>query len=159
MKRIKPLNGLLAASLVYILSGCAGFQVSAPNPSDFNAVYNGFSQDASGRMVIPVTFTKAVDQSTVVVNQTLFLKFTKNPNAGATLVWSADSKTLTITTVQTRDELMSFNPDDGFCLTLKGSSKIESKGNVVKSKAGVILDGDYNGKPGGDYHMCFFIIG
>jgi hypothetical protein len=159
MKKINSFHGLLFIGLIIILSACRTFQVSAPRPTDFNAVYNGFSQDALGHMVIPVTFTEAADQSTVTVGVTLFLKFTRDANANATLSWSADSKTLTITTVKTRDDLMSFNPDDGFCLTLRGSSKIIPNGSVVKSNRGVALDGNYDGRPGGDYHMCFFIIG
>jgi hypothetical protein len=160
MKKIKSFHGLLLIGLIIIfLSACKTFQVSDPRPSDFNAVYNGFSQDAAGHIVIPVTFNEAVDQSTVAVGVTLFLKFTKDPNTTATLSWSADSKKLTITTVKTRDQLMSFNPDDGFCLTLRGSSKIIPNGSVVKSRAGVVLDGNYDGKPGGNYNMCFFIIG
>jgi hypothetical protein len=135
MKKIKAFNGLLFAGLFLILSGCQTFQVSTPKPSDFNAVYNGFSQDPQGHMVIPVTFNDAVDTLTVIVGKTLFLKFTKNPNANATLMWSPDLKKLRITTLQTRDELMQFDPDDGFCLTLKGTSRA---GNVVKSKKGMI---------------------
>jgi hypothetical protein len=159
MKKSRSFYGLLLAGIIAFLSSCSVFQVSSPKPTDFNAVYNGFSQDAAGHMVIPVTFTQPVNQSTVIVGRTLFLKFTKDANAAATLSWSADSKTLTITTVKTRDELMSFNPDDGFCLTLRGSSKLTPAGNIVTNQKGIALDGNYDGKPGGDYHMCFFIIG
>lgn len=159
MKKIKSLHVILFAGLIIVLASCkVVFQVSSPKPSDFNAVYNGFSLDATGHLVIPVTFTQAADQSTVVVGTTLFLKFTKDANAAATLSWSADSKTLTITTVKKRDELMAFNPDDGFCLTLRGSNKIPG-GPVVKNTNGIVLDGNYDNVPGGNYNMCFFIIG
>ena len=158
MKKTKPFHGILFMTLAVILSSCVSFRISSPKPSDFNAVYNGFSQDATGHMVIPVTFTQAVDQSTVAIGRTVFLKFSKDPNAAATLSWSADSKVLTITTVKTRDELMSFTPDDGFCLSIRGSSKIPNT-NIVTNTKGVALDGNYDGKPGGNYNMCFFIIG
>jgi hypothetical protein len=155
MKKTKNLFGLFVAGSVLALTSC-GFRVTSPTPSDVTATYNGFSSNASGQLIIKVSFSDPVNQNTVVARKTLLLKFTKNANANATLSWSLDSKVLTITTVDTRDNLMSFQPDDGFTLTLIGRDRGDG---VVKSTGGAALDGDYDGNAGGDYRKGFFIIG
>lgn len=155
MKKTNKLFGLPVLVLLVTLASCS-FRVTSPTPSDVTATYNGFSSNSSGQLIIKLNFSDPVNQSTVIAQKTLLLKFTKNANAAATLSWSLDSKVLTITTVETRDNLMSFQPDDGFTITLIG----RDRGNgVVKSSGGTILDGDYDGNAGGDYRKGFFIVG
>jgi hypothetical protein len=155
MKKLNWLSRLLICSLFISLCSCS-FRVTAPLPSDTTAAVNGFSMDPTGHLVIKVTFSDPVDRSTVITQKTLILKFAKNANESATLLWSADNKTLTITTVDRRDDIMTFSPDGGFSLTLIG---VDTGNGVVKSTKGAILDGDYSGKPGGNYVKGFTIIG
>jgi hypothetical protein len=51
---------------------------------------------------------------------------------------------------------MNFHPDDGFTLTILGT---DNGNGVVQSTTGVTLDGNYDGKPGGNYVKVFRIIG
>ena len=152
----KHFRWLIISSFLISIMSCVSFRVTSPLPSDTTATVNGFSLNSSGQIVIPVVFSESVDISTVIANKTLILKFSKNPNETATLTWSPDNKTLTIVTVDKRDDLMSFHPDDGFSLTLLG---IDNGNGVVKSTSGTILDGDYNKKAGGNYVKGFTVIG
>ncbi|HTK20299.1 MAG TPA: hypothetical protein VL442_12315 [Mucilaginibacter sp.] len=154
MKRSTCLNWLIVFGLFVPLLGCS-FRVTAPLPSDTTATVNGFSTDASGHLVITVSFSDPVNESTVIPQRTLILKFAKNANENATLTW-LNSKTLKIVTVDKRDDLMVFAPDGSFSLTLIGT---DVGNGAVKSTSGAILDGNYDGKPGGDYVKGFTIIG
>lgn len=151
----KSLNWFLTA-ILFTLTNCS-FQISSPKPSDPTATVNGFTVLPSGHIEINVVFNEDVDPNTVIVGKTLFLKFTKNANEDATLLWDPGSKKkLKITTVDKRDDLMVFDPDDGFLLTIVGR---DAGNGAVKSVGGTLLDGDYDGKAGGDYRMSFTIIG
>jgi hypothetical protein len=130
--------------------------VLSPKPDDATAKVNGYTMDNAGHYSVHVKFNMAVDTASVVVGKTLILRFSKDPNTAATITWSANGEELTVTTSKTRSELNTFNPDDSFTLTLVGT---DAGSGVVKSGTSKILDGDYQGGPGGNYVMTFTLIG
>jgi len=101
------------------------------------------------RVKITVRFTADVDRSTVVAGQSLIMKFPKADVAPGQIAWVNDRE-LTWTCDKDIHDVGKFTPDCSFRLTLKDS---------VKSKTGVQLDGDKNGKPGGDYTFVYTLIG
>jgi hypothetical protein len=138
-------------------TACSSYvQVISPNPTDATAEVNGYKMDATGHYVIIIVFNKTMDPASVVVKKTLKLHFTKDPNADAVVIWSANNTTARVTTTLTRDDLDKFQPDDHFSLTLVGTD--EGNG-VVKSSTGQVLDGDYNSSAGGNYVMGFTVLG
>jgi len=155
MKKQKKICWLHLAGIVCLLYSCS-FQIASPKPKDATDNTSGPPVNSNGQLVISIVFTDPVDQNSVVPGKTLIMKFTKDSNADTDLIWSADSKNLTITTRKKGFELLTFNPDDGFTLTFIGTDK----GNgVVKTKNGTILDGDYDSNPGGDYIKEYIIVG
>jgi hypothetical protein len=155
MKQQNKIPWLIIAASLSMLYSCT-FQIASPKPSDPAENTSGPPVNADGHLVITLKFTDPVDINSVVFDKTFFLDFSKKPGAHASFNWSADAKTLTITTDDQRSDLVSLLPDGGFTVRLIGTDK----GNgTVKSTNGVILDGDYDGKPGGDYIKVYRIIG
>jgi hypothetical protein len=118
-------------------------QVISPRPGNITV----FTRDPNtGQISLVVHFSQPVDPATVVVGKTVFMSFQTDPDAAATLKWSNQNRSLTITTVE------SVAPGAAFSLTLKGSRSREiRKGRlVIKSAKGRVLDGDNNFQDGGD---------
>lgn len=148
---------LSAFATMLVITSCKSLvQVVSPKPTDSNAQVNGYSLDAAGHYILTITFNNPMDAATVVVTKTLKLHFANDANAAASVTWSPDMMTATVTTIKTRAELNRFQPDDSFTMTLVGTD--EGNG-VVKSTSGDILDGDYNNTGGGNYVMGFTLIG
>lgn len=101
------------------------------------------------RIKITVRFTADVDRSTVVAGQSLIMKFPKADIAPGQIAWVNDRE-LTWTCDKDIMDVCKFTPDCSFRLTLKDS---------IKSKTGAQLDGDKNGKPGGDYAFVYTLLG
>jgi hypothetical protein len=140
-------------------SSTVWFQVVSPKPQQVGLA-EGYTRTADDHISIVVTFNRPVDTRTVIVGKTLILYFAKNHNAPAQqpLQWSLDHRQLTITTANTLGELATFQPDIHFLLTLKGSPGIHGE-QGIRSADGIILDGDYNFQPGGNYVASFVIPG
>jgi hypothetical protein len=118
-------------------------QVISPRPGNITV----FTRDPNtGQISLVVHFSQPVDPATVVVGKTVFMSFQTDPDAAATLKWSNQNRSLTITTVK------SVAPGAAFSLTLKGTRPREiRKGRlVIRSAKGRALDGDNNFLDGGD---------
>jgi hypothetical protein len=109
----------------------------------------------TGRISISIKFTESVDPSTVIVGQTLLLRFPKNRNATASLQWLDQNRLLIVRTDKTASDLGDRSFD--YSLILKGEAKTPQGGfgPVVKSASGKILDGDNNRREGGNYVATF----
>ena len=151
--------GRIAKALAYVFLvasfGCSTFRVVNPKPSDPVAEVNGWGRDPSDHIFVILTFSKPVDQSTVISGRTIYLETDLDNHAGGNLLWTT-SKTLKFTTTKKLAELLSPHPDSVFKLKLIGN---DGGNGVIKDKRGRTLDGDYDGKSGGDYTMVFTLIG
>lgn len=155
MKAFRIIQCASLLILTVLLGGCV-FVVSSPRPPDETATLSGFTRlPTTDQLQMKIIFSQPYDKTTIVVGKTLILQFTKDANAGATLTYP-DATTLIVTTTKSVNELMNFVPDDGWCLKLIGT---DAGNGVVKNTSGTILDGDYDNKVGGDYKMCYRIIG
>lgn len=153
----KKISVSILGLVLILFSSCALLiHVDSPKPTDPNVQVNGYSMDAAGHYIIKIIFNYAINTSTVISTKTLILKFSKDANTNAAITWSPDSKTATVTTIKTRDDLNIFQPDDHFSLTLIGT---DAGNGVIKSTGGYVLDGDYDNTGGGDYVIGFTIIG
>lgn len=134
------------------------FQVMDPYPLDWSSVFD-FSQDAAGHIVITLNFAGYVRKGSVVPMQTCIFSSALVPNAPGTVAVAPPTiydSAITFTTDQTVDQLLQFQPDAAFYLTLVGTNRGQG---AVTDQEGVLLDGDYDGLPGGDWVQGFGIVG
>jgi hypothetical protein len=119
-------------------------QVISPRPGNITV----FTRDPNtGQISLVVHFSQPVDPATAVVGKTVFMSFQTDSDAAATLKWSNQNRSLTITTVKSVDQLGA-----GFSLTLKGTRPPDiRKGRlVIRSAKGRVLDGNNDFLDGGD---------
>jgi hypothetical protein len=175
MKTQNFISLAVLASAGLIFAGCTGlppglvttyaktFRVVSPITEPTGSA-EGYTRTGNDHISIVVTFNRSVDPGTVIVGRTLILYFAKDHSATADLQWSDQNRVLSITTRNSLADLARFTPDIHFSLTLKGnpSSELVISGQphlVVRSADGLVLDGDYDAQPGGDYVASFVILG
>lgn len=107
-------------------------------------------------IVIEVTFNRGVDRSTVIVGKTLVLKTQQDPHAHVSLTWSENATSLSLRTTKVVEDLLKFDPDGHFTLTLIGTDTGEG---AVTDRNGHPLDGESDGVDGGDYQTSFTLVG
>jgi hypothetical protein len=134
--------------------------------SDPYPIATGYIITADDKIAMTVNFNWPVKTETVIVGTTLFLTFPKTGSTKAVLLaWSNDNKTLTITTQQTRGELLSHTPDAFFSIKLLGNKpSVIRLSNVpaptaIQAVNGHFLDGDNDDKDGGDCVIRFVSVG
>jgi hypothetical protein len=133
--------------------------VLSPSP-DQNTSSKEYLITPDNKISITIKFNWPVKPATVVVGSTLILDFPKNHNVKASHSWS-DNKTLTITTFQTRSELLPLPPDKYFSMKLIGTKTAVLVVNgiplstPIQATNGHYLDGDYDGKDGGNFVISF----
>ena len=175
MKTQSPISLAVLVSAGLIFAGCTGvppglvttyaktFRVVSPITGPTGSI-EGYTRTGNDHISIVVTFNRSVDRNTVIKGKTLILYFAKDPNADVDLIWTDQDRVVTITTRNSLADLASFTPDIFFSLTLKGNprSELMISGQpplVVRSADGLVLDGDYDAQPGGDYVASFAIVG
>lgn len=137
-------------------------RVISPVPEEYPSA-SGYTITADDKISIIVTFSRSVEISSVTDNKSIRLTFSSGINTPLKFDWSNDNKTLQITTVKTRSELLQHRPDAFFRLTLKGNpaSVITTANNkiMIKDVNGKALDGDNDGTEGGDFIIRFVSVG
>lgn len=136
--------------MVILATGCppALFQVTYPVNSQ------NYTINASNQLVITVQFTEPVRMSSLLAGTSVILVTEKKPVAPITIAAGASADEIVITTVDAYGDLLTFDPDGFFSLTLKGTGD-----NRVRSRAGAVLDGDADGAAGGDFVFQFTLLG
>jgi len=156
MKKLITVKTFLVLFFGSLLFSSCSFQVVYPKPVDPSENTSGPPINAAGQLVITIQFTDPVNLGSLVMGKTVLLSFPGNPSVAANLSLSIDLKTLTITTKDIASNLLHLSPDGGFTLQLVGTDR----GNgVITTTSNTVLDGDYDGKPGGNYVKQYHIIG
>jgi hypothetical protein len=141
----------------------SSLEVVSPIAGDGNAISIVSQNDPDksvfidDKVKIVIKFTRAVETSSVIVGSTLLLSFPQDANARATLSWSDDNRTLTVTTIKNFTNLRGATTDQFFKLILKGSAGIRFG---IRATNGHFLVG--NGNPpveAGTYSLHFTIVG
>lgn len=137
-------------ALTATMAGCA-LQVEYP---DAMQTASQDFQITNNRIEILVVFNQDVDINSLEPGVNMILETDNVSNADFTLTAGSNRRSMVLTTTQTIEQLLDFNPDGDFSLELRGSGP-----NPVRSATGLILDGDNNGRSGGDYQTSFVLIG
>jgi hypothetical protein len=136
---------------VAVMAGCP-FQVKTPDLAQTSSQEYEVNED--NQIEILVTFNAAIDRTTLVPGVNVILETELDPNADIDITAGPTPRTIVITSEAPIDELLEFDPDGFFSLKLLGSGDAP-----IRSVRGTILDGDKDGKAGGDYTTRFASIG
>ncbi len=108
----------------------------------------------TGQIMVTVYFLNAdVDRSTVIAGSTVRFDFPKAANARGRITWVNDREFIWKSdgrAVSRDQNLCKYTPDCKFTLTLTDS---------IRTKKGTRLDGNKDGREGGNFVMHFIIIG
>lgn len=140
----------VAVACSFCFVGCPGdaFQVIFPTNSQ------DFAIGGSDQLVMTVRFDSDVDMSSLVAGTNVILNTDTVMNANITITAGATANEIVITSDDTISNLLTFDPDGLFSLTLKGSGA-----NPILSVDGIPLDGDLNGFSGGDFVIQYILLG
>jgi hypothetical protein len=157
---------LLLVAVTLVLTSCdepAGLHVSKASLErpDWVVPPPGYQY----KVVVTISFNRAVDPDSFKAPGTvkIGLKGMRDGRAvsdisGEGFQFSADSKTAVFISEATLGELI--NPGAGenieYSITVLGT---DTGDGVVTDAAGVALDGDRDGQPGGDYHKTIEVVG
>lgn len=115
------------------------FRINDPPPNG-GIGFNGW--DPGFNTVWTIFFNEPVDVSTVINGETFLENSSFSPS---TIWWNSNNTELTIDMV--------FFPEEGKEFKFVG---IDQGEGVIRNNQGEILDGDWNGLPGGDHSIYFF---
>lgn len=136
-----------------------------PDPTNPSSIAQ-WEWNNQGQIVIYVVFSAPVNQASVIPQQNVILRTRKKPDAPIFIQWVSDTSML-ITSQDSWENLLVPNPDDLFALTLIGTD-ITIPGAIpgthytrfgITDQFGNLLDGNYDGVPGGNYEAFFVLIG
>jgi hypothetical protein len=146
----KSLLAFCAGISAIMMAGCT-FQVLFPVAMQTSS--QDFEIDGS-KIKIRVTFTRAVDMSSLVAGTNVILVTEQDANADINITSGSTAADIVITSVADNGDLLTFDPDGFFTLRLVGSGA-----SPIQSSDGEALDGDSDGSAGGDYETTFVLIG
>lgn len=143
--------------------------VVSPDPADLNFAPYQFEFWGGWQLTIGVMLSIEPDWTSLIAQRSVVLDTPLNHNAPIA-IWPtsfngflAPGITLPgffVLAQQPFDELLSGSPDGFFCLRLLTSIRDGAGfGPGVRDHRGELLDGNYDGKPGDNYEMCFKYIG
>jgi hypothetical protein len=137
----------------WLLKEVATLMVLSPRASQVSS--QEFSANDE-RLSITIVFNRPVAKNTVVVGRTLIVVTDKDQNAGGSLVWMPDARSVTFRSTKSVSDLLHFNPDGSFQLKLIGT---DTGNGSIKDLNGSPLDGNSNLTPGGDFETRFRLVG
>ena len=155
--RTKLALAVLACLWISTMSGVTCDPVPSTFQVTFPAAGQTTSQDFSipgGKLQIRVQFNDPVDMASIVRGTNVILHTEKVANATITVVAGATANEIVVTSVQDYGDLLIFDPDGFFDLTIIGSGA-----RPVRNTAGDALDGDADGVAGGDWNTGFVLLG
>lgn len=157
---------LAVARAHYVVTGVRPWSYSTlttviqPDPSDPLAVFS-YAWSGDDKLLIKVVFSGPMDASSAVARLNVVLRTSGDANADMALQWSPDATTMLLKTVKSSGDLLRPRPDDSFTLTLVGDDirvgLLVKRG--LRDEFGLRLDGDRDGREGGNYVMSFTVIG
>lgn len=130
------------------------FKVVTPNQNNYNPAGGTYTTDGNGHLIITINFNRAVDPETVVPAQTIY--FEGDAISQGTVSYSNGNRTVTFTTT---DEVADFGTPSGdihFDFFLIGD---DTGNGTINDANGMVLDGDEDGEPGGNYELNLYLIG
>lgn len=120
------------------------FQVEYPsNSQHFEMV------DNKKKVKLKVRFNLEVKQNTLVAGQSFVVNFPKMANASGKITWANGLECTWVSDKEIQD-ICKFSPDCSFTLIIKEG---------VEAKTGAKLDGDKDGKAGGEFKQLYTLIG
>lgn len=124
--------------------------LSIISPQASAAADGEYRLDSMSRLNFQIEFNKVVDINTVVEGETFFVR---QAGSGAfipgAISWNDEQKILYFKSTENVNVGCSFDPACVLEISLIGT---EAGRGVVLDVDGLALDGDQNGKPGGDFH-------
>ncbi len=102
------------------------------------------------KFAMTVRFNTDMDRTTVIAGGTVVLDFPKAANAPGQITWKNDREFTWVQQSDDRFVVCTYDPDCEFKLTLKDG---------IRSKEGLKLDGDNDGKQGGVYTLWLIDLG
>jgi len=102
------------------------------------------------RFSITVRFNTDMDRSTVIAGGTVVLDFPKAANAPGHITWINDREFTWVQQSNDRFDICKYDPDCEFKLTLTDG---------IRSKEGLMLDGDNDNRQGGAYVLWLIDLG
>lgn len=124
-------------------------ELASANSQDFSI------ESGTNKVIVEVTLNRAVDPSTVVPGETIYILYGTNVVSG-TVSYSNDDKTITFTTSEPVADWCNFTPDCLFKFVLVGN---DAGQGVVKDTGNMTLDGDDDGTIGGNYEINLILLG
>jgi hypothetical protein len=128
-RKILIIEMVFFSALLFCMSGCSSL-IYMIYPKALQIKSSEHSVD-NQHIIVKVHFNSPVNTKTVVVGKTLIFSTEKNYKETGQVIWSSDHKELVFK-------------------TLIGTESYTGQG-VVKNNAGKALDGNADGKPGGNY--------
>jgi hypothetical protein len=145
-RKILIIEIMFVSIFLFCISGCSSL-IYIIHPKALQITSSEHSVD-SQHIIVKVHFNSPVNTKTVVVGKTLILSTEKSYKETGQVIWSSDHKELVFKTDKTIPDLLGTKAF--FKLTLIGTESYTGQG-VVKNNAGKALDGNADGKPGGNY--------
>ncbi|MBN2350766.1 MAG: fibronectin type III domain-containing protein [Bacteroidales bacterium] len=130
--------------------------ITAPNQADYNAYGPPtFTLDGTGHAKINITFNRAINVSTLVGGQTVYIQSGTNIVSGG-ITYDTGTNTATFTSTQPIADWCSFSPDCTFKFIVVGT---DAGQGAVLDTDGMHIDGDEDDTPGGNYELTLTVIG
>ncbi len=129
------------------------FRVEDPELATANS--QDFSLTETREVIVEVTFNRAVDTSTVVPGETIYILYGTTVVSG-TVTYSNEYKTISFTTTESIGTWCNFSPDCQFRFVLVGN---DAGQGVIKDSGNMTLDGDDDATLGGNYEIDLILPG
>ena len=137
-------------TMVVFATGCplTTFYVTYPTQSQ------NYTVNAGNQLVMTVRFSRDVAFNTLIAGTNVTLDTDTTANAAITITPGAAANEVVITTTDTVTNLLTFDPDGFFTLTITDDGV-----EPVKDSTGEALDGDKDNAAGGEFSMLYTMLG